>query len=405
MMQILSYKYRLYPNKAQKEFLAQHFGCVRKIYNHFLSESGSDYQNYDQPWNRYRYQRQLPALKQQFAYLSDVNSQSLQVSLQNLDKAFKAFFKKRADYPQFKSKHYEQSFCIPQSTTVDFEAKTIFIPKLKTGIRCELHRAFEGQIKSSTITKNCQGQYYISITVERDIEQEIVSTLDAAKAIGIDVGLESFLTMSDGTKVDNPRWLKKAERRLKKLQRRLSKKIKGSANRNKARIKVAKQHAKVSNQRKDFQHKLSRKIVDDNQVSMIFAEDLNIRGMLKNSRLAKSISSVAWGQFLRFLEYKAHRKGKLFQKIGKFKASSKLCHVCGYKHDNLELSDRTWKCPKCDTVHDRDINAAINIRNIGLNTVGTTGIYACGEETSTIEPLILWQVTSPKQEAPQFIEG
>jgi len=398
-----TYQFRAYPNTGHKEFIAQHFGCTRKVYNHFLGEHEQDYKDSQKPWNFYEYKRELPALKEQFPFLKEVNSQSLQAAVQNLDRAYKSFFARRTKYPRFKSKHHKQSFCVPQNTKVDFDNGLVFIPKLKTGIKCRFHRRFEGTIKQTTITKTQNGEYYISITVEEpDTIQKMQHTLDEAKAVGIDVGLLSFLTLSDGTKVDNPRWFKQSEKKLARLQRKLSKRIKGSKNRNKQRLKVAKQHQKVSNQRKDFQHKLSRKIVDDNQVSMIFVEDLNVRGMLKNRKLAKHISSVAWGQFLRFLEYKAHRAGKFFGKIGRFDPSSKMCHVCGHINHDLDLSERTWQCPHCLSVLDRDINAAINIRNIGLHTAGIAGIHACGEETPTVEPSVLQQVTSLKQEARHF---
>jgi putative transposase len=398
-----TYQFRAYPNTGHKEFIAQHFGCTRKVYNHFLGKHEQDYKDSQKPWNFYEYKRELPVLKEQFPFLKDVNSQSLQAAVQNLDKAYKSFFARRAKHPRFKSKHHRQSFCVPQNTKVDFERGLVFIPKLKTGIRCKFHRRFEGTIKQTTLTKTQNGEYYISITVEEpDTVQKMQHTLDEAKAVGIDVGLLSFLTLSDGTKVDNPRWFKQSEKKLARVQRKLSKRIKGSKNRNKQRLKVAKQHQKVSNQRKDFQHKLSRKIVDDSQVSMIFVEDLNVRGMLKNRKLAKHISSVAWGQFLRFLEYKAHRAGKFFGKIGRFEPSSKMCHVCGHINHDLDLSERTWQCPHCLSVLDRDINAAINIRDIGLHTAGIAGIHACGEETPTVEPSVLQQVTSLKQEARHF---
>lgn len=398
-----AYEYRAYPSMGQRNVFSQHFGCVRKVYNLFLGEHKQAYETEKTPWNRYMYQAKLPELKQQFPYLKDINSQSLQVAVQNLDKGYKSFFARRAKHPRFKSKHHKQSFCVPQNTKVDFERGLVFIPKLKTGIRCKLHRKFEGIIKQATISMTQGGEYYISILVETpDIVEQMQQTLDAATAIGIDVGLLSFLTLSDGTKVDNPRWFKQSEKKLARLQRKLSKRIKCSKNRNKQRIKVATQHRKVSNQRKDFQHKLSRKLVDDSQVSMIFVEDLNVRGMLKNRTLAKHISSVAWGQFLRFLEYKAHRAGKFFGKIGRFEPSSKMCHVCGHINHDLDLSERTWQCPHCLSTLDRDINAAINIRNIGLHTAGIAGIHACGEGTPTVELPVLQQVRSLKQEASAF---
>ena len=398
-----AFEYRLCPNAKHRDAFAQHFGCVRKVYNHFLGEHKKAYEAEKTSWNFYEYKRKLPTLKQELLYLKDVNSQSLQAAVQNLDKGYKSFFAKRTGYPKFKSRHHKQSFCVPQNTKVDFEQGLVFIPKLKTGIKCKFHRRFEGTIKQSTISKTQNGEYYISITVEEpDTVQKMQQTLDAATAIGIDVGLLSFLTLSDGTKVDNPRWFKQSEKKLARLQRKLSKRIKGSKNRNKQRLKVAKQHQKVANQRKDFQHKLSHKIVDDNQVSMIFVEDLSVRGMLKNRKLAKHISSVAWSQFIRFVEYKAKRAGKFFGKIGRFEPSSKMCHVCGHVNPDLELKDRTWECPHCLSVLDRDINAAINIRNIGLYTAGIAEIHACGEETPTVELSVLQQVASLKQEAPHF---
>lgn len=403
-MQLLGYQFRLCPNAMHEEFFAQHFGCTRKVYNHVLGKHKQAYKDTQKAWNFYEYKRELPELKVQFPYLKDINSQSLQAAVQNLDKAYKSFFARTAKHPRFKSKHRKQSFCVPQNTKVDFDRGLVFIPKLKTGIKCRFHRRFEGTIKQATITKTQNGEYYISITVEEpDIVHKMQQTLDAATAIGIDVGLLSFLTLSDGTKVDNPRWLKQSEKKLARLQRKLSKKIKGSKNRNKQRLKVAKQHQKVSNQRKDFQHKLSRKIVDDNQVSMIFVEELNVRNMLKNRKFAKHISSVAWGQFLRFVEYKAHRAGKFFGKIGRFEPSSKMCHVCGHINHDLDLSERTWQCPHCLSVLDRDINAAINIRNMGLHTAGIAGINACGENNlycKGFQPF--QQVVSTKQEARHF---
>ena len=401
---LLAYKYRLYPNKKQKINFAQHFGCVRMIYNYFLNKQKQAYQTTKAPWNRFFYQAQIPELKKQLPYLKNVNSQSLQFSVQNLDKAYKNFFRHQMGEPCFKLKHHEQSFCVPQNVKVDFQKKQIFIPKLQTGINCKIHRIFNGEIKQATVIKTKTEKYYISIVVEQpDIAECLRVKLNEMPAIGIDVGLLSFLTLSDGTKVDNPHWFKESEEKLARLQRKLSKRVKCSNNRNKQRIKVAKQHQKVANQRKDFQHKLSRKIVDDNQVNMILVENLNIRGMLMNHKLAKHISSVAWGQFLRFLEYKTLRAGKHFSKIGRFEPTSKMCHVCGHINDSLNLSDRTWQCPHCLSMLDRDINAAINIRDIGLGlyTAGIAGINTCGEGTATVEPANLRQVSLLKQEASQ----
>jgi len=191
-----TFQFRAYPNMEQQNIFSQHFGCVRKVYNLFLGEHKQAYEAEKTPWNRYMYQAKLPELKQQFPYLKDINSQSLQVAVQNLDKGYKSFFAQRANYPRFKSKHHKQSFCVPQNAKIDFDNGLVFIPKLKTGIRCKLHRKFEGTIKQATITKTQNGEYYISITMEQpDVVEQMQQTLDAATAIGIDVGLLSFLTL------------------------------------------------------------------------------------------------------------------------------------------------------------------------------------------------------------------
>ena len=393
------YKFRLNPNNFQKVLLSKHFGCCRFVYNYLLGLHNENYKSDKSiKWNRFTYQNIIPKLKkdEDYSFLKEVNSQSLQCAVMNLDRAFKNFFEKRNKYPKFKSKHNKQSFHIPQSVKL-IEDK-LFIPKFKNGIKVNLHRNVTGNIKSATISKSCTNEYYVSILVEDGIIVDNNKTLDINKSIGIDLGIKDFAIISTGEKIENPKYYIKSQKRLKRLQRKHSRKIKGSNNRNKSRIKLAKHHAHVSNQRKDFHHKLSHKIVNDNQIDIICMENLNVRGMVRNHKLSKSISDAGWSQFKTFLKYKAERLGKMVIEIGRFEASSQICNVCGYQNKELTLSDREWICPICGTIHDRDVNAAINVRNIGIRTLGTNGSYACGD---SVRRLIGTQL-SLKQEAPRL---
>lgn len=395
---LTAYKFRLKPNSSQKVLLSKHFGCCRFVYNYMLGTHNHEYeQDNTVKWNRFKYQNAIPSLKkdEDYAFLKEVNSQSLQCAILNLDKAFKNFFEKRGAYPNFKSRRNKQSFHVPQS--VKLVDNRLYIPKFKDGISVVVHRELQGAIKSATISKTCNDEYYASILVENGIVAPDI-TLDVNKAIGIDLGIKEFAILSDGTKIDNPRHYVKSQKRLKRLQRKHSRKVKCSSNRNKSRVKLAKHHTHVSNQRKDFHHKLSRKIVDDSQIDIICVEDLHVKGMVKNHCLAKAISDVGWSQFKTFLLYKAKNAGKLVIEIGRFEASSKTCSRCGHVKHDLTLSDREWCCPICNTNHDRDVNAAINIRNIGIRTLGTSGSYACGDNVRRLVGTLL----SSKQEAPSF---
>ena len=309
--------------------------------------------------------------KEEYPFLKEVDSLALANAQINLEKAFKNFFKNPQHYgfPKFKKKKDKQAYTtnnVNNNIKIDFEKGLLYLPKINNGIKIETHRKFNGKIKSATITKTKSGNYYVSILAETD-DIKNKTNQPKNKCCGIDLGLKEFAVITDDTgtyKIKHPKHLLKAERKLKRLQRALDRKQKGSKNREKARIKLAKQHEYVANLRDDFLHKLSKTIVDDNQV--IVVEDLNVKGMQQNPYLSKSISDSGFGKFLRYLEYKAKWYGRDFIVADRFYPSSKLCNVCGYKHKELKLSDRYWSCPECGTYHDRDINASINLYKVGL---------------------------------------
>jgi putative transposase len=302
-------------------------------------------------------------------WLKEVNAQSLQMSLRHLDVAYTNFFKKRASFPQFKSKFdNNQSFCNPQETYVDWNENKVYVPKFKKGIKVVLHRKFEGKIKSSTISKTPSGKYFISILIETDAENPKCPKSKEDKTLGIDLGIKDFATFSDGVIIKNPKHLKKRLKQLKRQQRKMSRKKKGSKNRDKQRKKVAKIHEKVANCRKDFLHKLTHELVKNQDYNSIAIEDLNIKEMQgkgKKTGLNRSINDVGWGMFRIFLNYKCERNGKNLLIIGRFDPSSKLCN-CGYLNNSLTLKDREWSCPKCGVKHQRDILAAQNIKRFAF---------------------------------------
>jgi putative transposase len=300
----------------------------------------------------------------------------LQVVALNLSTAYKNFFDKRAMLPRFKSKHGRQSVSYPQN--VKFDGDYINLPKIGL-VHCRLHRAFEGVIKTVTVSRNPDGKHFVSVLV--DDGKAALETIPVDKSIGIDVGLTHFAITSDGAKFDCPKLFVKRQRNLKRKQQRLSRKKKGSQNRKKARLAVAKVHSKIARCREDFLHKLSRKIVNENQV--IAVENLNIKGMVKNHNLAKAISDVGWGMFCTMLKYKAESEGKQYIEIDRWFPSSKTCHVCLNRVGDLTLDIRAWTCQHCGTHHDRDVNAAINIRNEALRILALgTSANACGGDVS-----------------------
>ncbi len=361
------YKYRIYPNTEQQIALAKSFGCCRWYWNYSLNLCQETYKATGKGLSRGYIQGLLPGLKKEYPWLTDAYSQCLQVVALNLSTAYKNFFDKRARLPMFKSKHGRQSISYPAN--VKFEGDCLKLPKIGL-VYCVRHRDFEGIIRTVTISKNPDGKYYASVLVDDDKEKPKTSI--EGKAIGIDLGLTHFAITSDGSKYDNPKHFSKHHRNLKRKQQKLARKQKGSNTRQKAKKLVAKVHSRISRCREDFLHKLSRKTVNENQV--IAVENLNVKGMVRNHNLAKAINDCGWGMFCTMLKYKAENEGKTYIEVDRFFPSSKTCNVCLNQVGSLPLDIRQWTCEHCQTTHDRDINASINIRNEALRilSLGTS---------------------------------
>jgi len=359
------YKYRIYPNKQQEEFLMKSFGCARFIYNFGLAKKNQEYANNKKSINYYSLNTELNKLKKEKEWLTEVNSQSLQMALRNLDNAFTKFFREKKGFPKFKSKNKNDfSFQMPQHVSI-YENK-LYIPKVSEGIKIKLSREFKGKIKTTTISKNAYDQFFVTLLVESEEEcSNVTKKVNSKTTIGIDLGIKDFAVFSNGERIANPRHLKNKLRKLKKIQRRHSRKVKGSNNRKKNRLILAHLHLKIKNQRGDFLHKLTHDLTHKKQVDTIVIEDLAVANMIKNHCLARAISDVGWGEFRRQLEYKCKWYGKNLIVIGRFEPSSKLCSNCGTINSELKLSDREWIC-SCGVKHDRDLLAANNIKNFGL---------------------------------------
>ena len=311
-------------------------------------------------------------LKAEHEWLSEVNSQSLQSALRNLDTAYTNFFRntKAVGFPHFKSRKDRQSFLCPQHCRVDFKKETITIPKAKD-IPAVLHRNFKGTVKTVTVSMTPSGKYFASVLVDTAIQVLPPIRVQVDTALGIDLGIKSLAVCSDGRTFDNPKNLQKSLGRLKLLQKRLSRKQKGSSNRNKARIRVARLQEYIANSRKDNLHKITHALTHDSQVRTICMEDLNVKGMQRNHHLAQAVGDASFGMFLTLLEYKCSWYGVNLIKTGRFAPSSKTCGKCGHVYKGLKLSERSWTCPKCGTHHDRDFNAACNIKEFGLKALPT----------------------------------
>lgn len=379
-----AYKFRFYPKPEQADQLARTFGCARFVYNHFLQVRADGFFKDKKRIGYNETSKRLTLLKQQpeTAWLYEVSNIVLQQSLRNLDTAFQNFFQKRTQYPTFKSKHGIQS---ARYQVGGFRIKEdgLWLAKMDAPLDMRWSRKIKGTVSNVTISKDKAGRYFASL-----LSTEEVELLPIVKGvIGVDLGLKDALITSDGQVVQNPKFYRKAEAKLAKVQRLLSRKQKGSKNRAKARLKVARVHAKIADSRKDWSHKLTSQLTNENQ--MVFAESLAVKNMVKNHCLAKAIHDVGWGEIVRQLDYKAKWYGRTFVQVDRFYPSSKRCSSCGHILQYLDLSVREWTCSECGAEHHRDINAAINIRDAGLailagadmlrvhehqNTVGHTGI-------------------------------
>lgn len=365
-------KVRIYPDDEQAAFLNAQFGAVRFAYNKALHISRHMYERYGMAVSvKHDLKPLLVVAKKsrRYSWLKDYDSQALQQALINLDRAYANFFNKKlkARKPTFKSKRGKQSSYHPNGKVL---SDAIQLPKMKP-IKAKIHREIVGKVCSLTISRTVTGKYYASILCEDGAELPEKPHMVTA-VTGLDMGLTHFLIKSNGEKVANPRFLVRASRNLRRKQKALSRKVKGSASRAKARLQVAKCHEKVANARADFQHKLSRSIIDDNQA--VIVETLKAANMMKNHSLARAIGDASWNSFILKLEYKAAAAGVHLVKIDQWFASSKTCHCCGHKAPEMPLNVRFWQCPACGVEHDRDINAAVNIQRKGINDLNAAGL-------------------------------
>lgn len=384
---IKSYKYRLKPNESQRIFFEKSFGCVRYVYNWGLNLRTEAYQKDRIKISWIDICNQMTELKKQdeTSWLNEVSNQSLQCSIRNMDSAFTRFFREKKGFPKFKSKKGKQSFQFVQKVQINFSNHKVKLPKIGW-VNFYKNREFIGKIGTVTISKSSTGKYYMSIVVDDGLDLPTKAPINYETSVGIDVGIKDFAVLSNGQVFENPRYLEKAEKRLKVLQRRYSKKQKGSKRQERARLAVAKAHEKVRNCRNDYIHKVTSKIIRENQTVII--EDLNIKGMIKNHNLSKHITSVSWLEFFRQLQYKAEWNGVNIVRIGRFEPSSKMC-LCGTINKDLKLSQREWDCPNCGRHNDRDLLAAINVKRFGLQEqknieISPTGCGVEGAEWSTL---------------------
>ena len=369
-----TYKFRLYPNKEQEKMLANYFGSVRFVYNHFLAKRKEQYEQTRKSSNYYEQAKELTAMKKTdaFSWLKEINSQTLQHALRHLETAYVNFFKGRTRFPRFHSKKHGGSFAVPQYFKV--EGNRIFIPKFKGGIRFAKSQDVLGELRNMTVSVTPGGKYYVCIMAHvqvGDLEKTNLS-------VGIDLGLKDFVITSNGDRYSSNKFIKKYSKKLATMQKHLSRKKKGSGSWNRQRIKVARLQEKITSCRNDKLHKISVDLI--RRYDVVCCEDLNVKGMVKNHHLAKAVSDASWGTFVTMLEYKAKWYGKELVKIGRFYPSSKTCHHCGHVKEDLSLADRYYTCPNCGELIDRDLNAAKNILDEGLRNISAGTVdYTDGE--------------------------
>ena len=368
MLVIKTYDFRIYPTKEQAKLMAKHFGSARFCWNYFLAKRKESYLESKTTLNYYDNAKALTLLKKDeaYAWLNESNSQALQSSLKDLDTAYGRFFKKISMFPKFKAKHTSRdSFRCPQSVAI--RDGKLSLPKFREGIGIKIHRKMGEKIMFATIKRTLTGKYFAAIACEEECTPLVV----VPKQVGIDLGITDLAICSDGKRFANPRTTRKYAKKLSYQQRQLSKKTKGSGKRAKQRLKVALVHETIKNKRLDNLHKLTHAIISENQTVVV--ENLNITGMLKNHCLSKAIADVSWGKLTTQLEYKALWNGRDFVKVDRWFPSSKTCNVCNFINQNLQLKDRTWTCPGCKTILDRDLNAAKNILKQGLKILSGYG--------------------------------
>jgi putative transposase len=395
-------KVRIYPTDEQVIQLSKDFGATRWLWNQSLSLMSQTYKETGKGVSAYDMKKRIPELKKEFEWLKETYSQCLQQSILNLSQAFINFFEGRAKYPTFKSKFDRQSVQYPANVKVQGDSAIKFPGNLGI-VKAKIHRELpDGKLKTVTVSKTPDGRYYASLLMEDGIPKP--ASTSEGKAVGVDLGLIDFVVTSDGSKFRNPKHLKKHAKNLKRKQQKLSRKVKGSNTRAKARKMVAKVHSKIARVREDFLHKLSRKLVNENQVVVV--ENLAVKNMVKNHTLAKAISDAGWGKFCTMLKYKAEFDGKTYLEVDRFFPSSHLCSNTLLPIPKMDLSVRWFDCPHCDQRHDRDVNAAVNIRNEGLRLLalgisatanrGSVNPKGSGRKKSTNSQVAPVEVGSPR---------